>query len=53
MYEETQKNSIFDVLSGNESIKFDIGIDLVSVLILFGAVILAGIILIYANKKIN
>ena len=54
MNEDTQRKSgIFDVLSGNESIKFDLGVDIWSISLIFGAVILAGLILIYANKKIR
>lgn len=47
------KSSILDVLSGRDSIKIDFNFDLYTIAIIFGAVLLAGIILIYANKKIS
>ncbi|MDL2309023.1 hypothetical protein LJC53_05520 [Bacteroidales bacterium OttesenSCG-928-C03] len=45
-------SSIFDVVSGNESIKVSIGLDVKTVGYLAAAIFVVGIILIVINKKV-
>ena len=51
--ENEGKSSIFDVLSGNESVKVSIGIDWITISVLVGAILLAGTTLIYISRKIK
>lgn len=45
------KSSIYDVISGNESIKVDVSVDTVSILLVVVGVILAGIVIVLFRKK--
>lgn len=47
------KSSILDVLSGNESVKIDISLDWQTILYLFAAAMLVGILLILISKRIR
>ena len=47
------KSSILDVISGNESIKIDISLDWRTILYLFAAAMLVGILLILISKRIK
>lgn len=51
--ENEGKSSIFDVLSGNKSVKVSIGIDWITISVLVGAILLAGTTLIYISRKIK
>lgn len=53
MNNNENKSSFLDVISGNESFKVDVGIDLVSVAYLFGAAVLVGILLILISKRLK
>lgn len=48
-----EKSSILDVISGNESVKVDIGVSLSSLLYLFSTIMVCGLLLILINKKIR
>jgi hypothetical protein len=45
-------STILDVVSGNESIKVSIGLDMAAIGYLSAAIIVSGIVLIVVNKKI-
>ena len=47
-----ENNGILGVLSGDKSVKVDIGIDYLSAIVLAGALFIAGLILIVISKKI-
>lgn len=47
------KSSIWDVVSGNESIKIDISLNWATILYLFAAAMLVGILLILINKNVG
>lgn len=47
------KSSLLDVLSGNESVKVDVGFDLVSSLYLGAVILMAGTLLVVIAKKIK
>lgn len=49
----TNKSSFLDVVSGNESLKIDISLDWQTILYLFAAAMLVGILLILINKRIK
>lgn len=49
----SNKSSVLDVLSGNESVKVDVGLDWQTMLYLAGAVLISGTILILINKRIK
>lgn len=53
MNNDNNKSSILDVISGNESIKIDISLDWQTILYLFAAAMLVGILLILINKRIK
>lgn len=53
MNNNENRSSIWDVVSGNESIKLDISLGLQSILYLFAAAMLVGILLILINKRIK
>ena len=53
MNNDNNKSSFLDVISGNESIKIDIGLDWQTILYLFAAAMLVGILLIRINKRIK
>lgn len=53
MNSNEDKSSFLDVISGNESVKIDISLTLSSVLYLFAAVMLVGILLILISKKVK
>lgn len=50
---DNNKSSFLDVISGNESIKIEIGLDWQTILYLFAAAMLVGILLILINKRIK
>ncbi len=54
IYKREADGNIIDVLSGNESIKTDVGIfiDPISLILLVIGILLAGGLLIYLNKSI-
>lgn len=45
-------NGILGILSGEESVKVDVGIDYTSIFMLLGGIILVGVLLIFINAKI-
>lgn len=47
------KSSILDVLSGNESVKVSVGLDWMSVIILYAAIVAAGATIVFLNKRIK
>lgn len=53
MNENNNQTSIFDVLSGRESVKVDISIDWVTLTVLGAAILLYGTLLIFISKKIK
>lgn len=53
MSTDNNKSSFLDVISGNESIKFDLSFDWKTILYLFAAAMLVGILLILINKRIK
>lgn len=52
MNNNDNKSSFLDVISGNESIKIDISLDWTTILYLFAAAMLVGILLMLIKKKI-
>ena len=48
---ENNQTGIFEVLSGRESIKVDIGIDWITLTVLVGAILTSGTLLIFISKK--
>lgn len=49
--DSSSKSSIYDVISGNESIKVNVSVDTVSILLVVVGVILAGIVIVLFRKK--
>ena len=47
------KSTFLDVLNGNESVKIDISLTLTSILYLFAAAMLVGILLILIRKNLK
>lgn len=45
-------NGILGILSGEESVKVDVGIDYTSIIMLLGGIVLVGLLLIFINAKI-
>lgn len=53
MATNNEKSSFLDVLSGNESVKVEVGFDLVSSLYLGAVILIAGTLLVVIAKKIK
>lgn len=53
MTTNNNQSSILDVISGNESVKVDISLTLTSILYLFAAAMLVGILLILIRKNLK
>ena len=50
---DNKKSSLLDVISGNESLKIDISIDIVSIILLILAILVSGTMLIYISRQIK
>ncbi|MDR1627643.1 MAG: hypothetical protein LBR79_02575 [Oscillospiraceae bacterium] len=48
----TEDRGLLDIISGDKSLKFEIGLDMITVSYLLGGAMIVGILLIIISKKI-